>query len=77
MEQLTTDALAKIVTNQTAERPPGPPLPDDYQLGPLDICNGRGKSHWNLAGNVNFRYVVVVVTKWGSKPRLLHHSIAH
>jgi hypothetical protein len=51
--ELSTDALAKIVPNQTAERPPGPPLPEGYQLGPLDI--GWGKGHRNMPGNVNYR----------------------
>jgi hypothetical protein len=55
--ELSTVALAKIVTNQTTERPPAPaPLPEGYQLGPLDICNGRGRSHWNMPGNVDYRY---------------------
>lgn len=54
---LSIQAMAVIVATETADRPPGPLLSEHYQLGPLDICNGRGKAHWNMPGNVAFRYV--------------------
>lgn len=40
--------------------PASTPFPSSYQPRTRDICNGRGKSHWNLPGNKAFRKYVQV-----------------